>query len=53
MLNQQIKIEINRATSKWRFLDVELGVYSLEEYATRAEAFKKADKYLKKHGLKH
>jgi hypothetical protein len=47
-----IRIEINKKTGKWRFLDMELGVYSSDEWDTRNEAFKMSDKYRKKHGLK-
>lgn len=48
----KISIEINKQTGKWRFLDLELGVYSSDEWDTRNEAFKMSDKYRKKHGLK-
>jgi hypothetical protein len=45
------KVEINIKTSKWRFLDTQLGVYSLEEWNTKKEAHKHAGKYRRKHGL--
>ncbi len=48
----KIIIEINKQTGKWRFLDLELGVYSSDEWDTRNEAFKMSDKYRKKHDLK-
>jgi hypothetical protein len=46
------KVEINKETGKWRFLDIELGVYSSEEWATKNEAFKMSDKYRRKHEIK-
>ena len=46
-------VEINKETGNWRFLDIELGVYSSQEWDTRNEAFKMSDKYRKKHGLKN
>jgi hypothetical protein len=46
------KVEINKKTGKWRFLDIELGVYSSQEWATRNEAFKMSDKYRRKHEIK-
>lgn len=52
MTNPKIRVEINKETSKWRFLDLELGVYSSEEWNTKNEAFRMSDKYRKKHGLK-
>ncbi len=42
-------VEINIETSKWRFIDLELKVYSSEEYKTRLDAVKAATKYRKKH----
>ena len=51
MSKQKVKIEINTETSKWRFFDLELGVYSVEEWDTRIQAVKKSSKYLKKHNL--
>ena len=45
------KVEINPQTSKWRFLDLQLKVYSFEEYQTRLDAVKAAEKYRKKHGI--
>ena len=45
------KVEINIQTSKWRFLDLELKVYSSEEYKTRREAAVAATKYRKKHDI--
>lgn len=46
------KVEINKVTGKWRFLDLELNVYSSEEWDTKQKAFRMSDKYRKKHGLK-
>jgi hypothetical protein len=48
----KIRVEINKETGKWRFLDLELGVYSSDEWDTKQKAFKMTDKYRKKHGLK-
>ena len=45
------KVEINKQTGKWRFLALELGVYSSEEWDTKDKAFKMSVKYRKKHGL--
>jgi hypothetical protein len=45
------RVEINTKTSKWRFLDLQLKVYSFEEYQTRLDAVKAAEKYRKKHGI--
>jgi hypothetical protein len=45
------KVEINKQTGKWRFMDLELGVYSSDEWDTRDKAFKMSVKYRKKHGL--
>jgi hypothetical protein len=45
------KVEINTQTSKWRFLDLQLKVYSSEEYKTRKDAAIAATKYRKKHGI--
>ncbi len=45
------KVEINIKTSKWRFLDLELKVYSSQEWNTRLEAIKHATKYRKKHNI--
>jgi len=45
------KVEINTQTSRWRFLDLELNVYSLEEYKTRLDAVKAASKYRVKHNI--
>ena len=45
------KVEINTQTSKWRFLDLELNVYSSEEYKTRLDAVKAASKYRTKHNI--
>jgi hypothetical protein len=49
---KKTRVEINNETGRWRFLDLELGVYSSEEWDTRDRAFKMSDKYQKKHGLK-
>ena len=49
---KKTRVEINNETGRWRFLDLELGVYSSEEWDTRDKAFKMSDKYQKKHGLK-
>ena len=46
------KVEINIKTSKWRFLDTELGVYSSQEWNTKQEAHKHAAKYRRKHEIK-
>jgi hypothetical protein len=51
MPKQKVKIEINTETSKWRFLDLELGIYSAEEWDTRMQAVKMSSKYLNKHSL--
>lgn len=48
----KIRVEINKLTGKWRFIDLELGIYSSEECDTKDKAFKMSDKYRKKHGLK-
>jgi hypothetical protein len=45
------RVEINKQTSKWRFLDLQLKVYSSEEYQTRLDAVKAAEKYRKKHNI--
>ena len=45
------KVEINIKTSKWRFLDLELNIYSSQEWNTRLEAVKHASKYRKKHNI--
>lgn len=45
------KVEINIKTSKWRFLDLQLNVYSSEEYQTRRDAAVAATKYRKKHDI--
>jgi hypothetical protein len=45
------KVEINKHTGNWRFLDLELGVYSSEEWDTKDKAFKMSVKYRKKHSL--
>lgn len=45
------KVEINVQTSKWRFMDLQLKVYSSEEYQTRLDAVKAAEKYRKKHNI--
>lgn len=45
------KVEINKQTSKWRFMDLQLMVYSSEEYKTRLDAVKAAEKYRKKHDI--
>jgi hypothetical protein len=47
----KIRVEINTKTSKWRFYDVQLGVYSSEEFDKKMQAFKAADKYRKRHYL--
>ena len=51
MTNTKTRVEINKETGRWRFLDLELGVYSSEEWKTKNEAFRMSDKYRKKHSL--
>jgi hypothetical protein len=46
------KVEINIKTSKWRFFDTELKVYSSQEWDTKKQAHKHAGKYRRKHNLK-
>lgn len=48
----KIKIEINPNTSKWRFYDCELKVYSLEEWPRKRDAVKQSNKYARRHNLK-
>lgn len=51
MPKQKVKIEINTETNRWRFFDLELGVYSAEEWDSRIQALKMSSKYVKKHNL--
>ena len=51
MTKPKVRVEINKETSKWRFIDLELGVYSSEEWDTKLKAIKMSSKYVKKHGL--
>ena len=51
-MKPKTKIEINPDTSRWRFYDCELKVYSSKEWLKKIDAVKQASKYRMRHNLK-